>query len=169
MCLQQPFSSNPKPLTVLETLVASTCFLQNRPTCCTCPEAMAGTKWGKEWVLNICLFVCFTTVQRGLKRETHVTTHPTGCSVLCDLHIPVCQPLTQPHTNRQNQFQSRQYAKHIKKKSQPTGSAGQQRIMGALTRLAFWEGASLSPVCSLSWFELWPHTLSCLQTKKKTS
>lgn len=81
---------------------------------------MAGRKWT---VSPQRIFVYFTTSKK------HVTTHPTGCSVFCNSQILIYQPITQPHTHAriQRQFQSRQYAKHRKKKkTQPTGSSGLQ-------------------------------------------
>lgn len=108
---------------------------------------------GAESCTRVCLFYHHT---RGLKQETCVTTQLTGCSVLHDSHIPVYQPLTRLHTHTQTkQFQSKQYAKHRKKKKKPNqpdllSSRLGQRIMGVLTPLAFWEGTSQSPVGSLS-------------------
>lgn len=132
-------------------LVAGEMILQTDPPAVPARRPRLGQS-GAESEFETCLFV--SPFFRGFKQETHVPTHPTGCSVLCDSHIPVCQPLTQPHTNRQIQFQSRQHAKHRKKKNlnRPDllGSILEQRIMGALTPLAFWEGSSRSPVCSLS-------------------
>lgn len=120
---------------------------------------------GAESCTRVCLFYHHT---RGLKQETCVTTQLTGCSVLHDSHIPVYQPLTRLHTHTQTkQFQSKQYAKHRKKKkTQPTGSAEQQigakdygcshtlGILGRHLPISCWLSLALSR------YELQPHALS---------
>lgn len=145
VCLRQPFSSIPKPLAVLGMFAI-------RPHTVPAWEAVAVTRCSREQVLNTCLFI--SPLYSGLRQETRVTTHPTGCSVLCDTHIPIYQPLTQIHTRTRTKSVSVEAVCQAqeKKLNRPDllGSKLEQRIMGTLTPVAFWEGSSQSPVWLLS-------------------
>lgn len=144
-------------------------FFANRPTCYTCLEAMTGTKWNREWVLSTCLFVSPLYREDLSKKHMLLLTRQDVLSSATCTFQSVNPSHSPTQTDKISFSQGNMPSTEKKKKvNRPDllGSKLEQRIMGALTPLAFWEGTSQSPVLSLSQFELWPHALSCLQTKK---
>lgn len=146
VCLHQP-SSSVLGLCVQGNSAAGAHFA-NLPTYCS-PTGRCG--WDKvERNIGTCLFT--SPLYRGPEGETHVTTHPAGCSVFCDLHIPIRQPIahTQTQTNSVSVKAVGQAQKKKLNRPDLLGCKLEKRIMGFLTPLAFREGSTQSPVCSLS-------------------
>lgn len=131
VCLQQQLSSIPSPLTLLETLVAGTPFV-NRTR-----RLWLGQSGAKS---DFCLFI--SSLYRRLKEET---CYCSPDRMFCPLRLAHSY-LSIPHTGKtlSARRQLRQYAKHRKKKKEKNlnrldllGSRLEQSIMGPLTPLAF--------------------------------
>lgn len=135
-------------------------FFSNPPTCCIYLEAVAGTKWSRQRVLNI--FVYFTTVQRTWARNT---CYYSPNRMFCPHKFLSVKPFHK-HTHKIGFSQGGMPSTEKKNLNRLDllGSKLEQRIIGAVTPLAL--GRLLPGFCLFSVFlNTYKNSLKCVFVK----